>query len=225
MQAVFYVSTANASLAVILFQIIFFPGILLHEFSHFAFARVLGVKTGRFSLVPQQQGGGRLRMGYVEIYRSDVAREALIGAAPLISGMVFLAVVARWALPLTALWDILGYGRFDLFLQGFPQLFSYPLFWLWFYLIFVISSTMTPSPSDRHAWLPVGLILGGLLALAVLAGAGDWMLANLAPPLNEFLRACALLLGLSVIVHALLIIPFWMLHRLAARAFQRDIRI
>jgi hypothetical protein len=89
-----------------------------------------------------------------------------------------------------------------------------PDFWLWFYLIFTISSTMMPSESDRHAWLPLGLLAGVLMGVAIIAGAGPWLLENLAPSFNSFLRTLALLFGLSGILHVLLIIPFFVLHRL-----------
>lgn len=223
-QSLFLIVTGSSLAAVILFQLIFLPGVFLHEFSHLVMARLLGVRTGRFSLIPRPQGRGRLQMGYVEIQRADHVRSALIGLAPLLSGMAFLAAVAVFSpLRLSALWDILRLRHFDLFLQGLGILPSLPNFWLWFYLVFVVSSTMLPSPSDRHAWLPVGLTIGALFGLALLAGAGEWLLTHLAPPFNEFLRACALLLGLSALVHALLFLPFWMLRRLAARLFRRDV--
>ena len=37
---------------------------------------------------------------------------------------------------------------------------------------------MLPSASDRHAWLPVILAVGALILLALVAGAGTWMIAN-----------------------------------------------
>ena len=52
-QAVFLLLTRRVDISVYLFSILFFPGILLHETSHYVMARVLGVRTGRFSLLPQ----------------------------------------------------------------------------------------------------------------------------------------------------------------------------
>ena len=77
------------------------------------------------------------------------------------------------------------------------------------HLTFAISSTMLPSESDRHAWLPLGLWVGALLVLAILAGAGTWMLDNLAPILDPLLRSVALLFALSNIVHIILFIPLY----------------
>jgi hypothetical protein len=98
-----------------------------------------------------------------------------------------------------------------------------PDFWLWFYLTFTISSTMMPSQSDRDAWLPLGFLVAGLAAAAVLAGAGSWMLANLAPPFNQFLRALAMIFGLSGVLHVLLILPLWLLHRILTKLTGVDV--
>ena len=81
-QAIFLLLTRRTELAIILFSLLFFPGILLHESSHYLTARLLGVRTGKFSLVPRVQPGGRLQLGYVETASSDWLRDALIGAAP-----------------------------------------------------------------------------------------------------------------------------------------------
>ena len=97
-------------------------------------------------------------------------------------------------------------------------------FFLWFYLVFVVSSTMMPSESDRHAWLPLGLCIVVLFTLATFAGAGTWMLENLAPSLNDFLGTVATLFGLSVTVHVILLLPTMLLHRAVSRITGLDIK-
>ena len=72
---------------------------------------------------------------------------------------------------------------------------------------------MMPSASDRHAWLPLSIFAGILLVLAVLAGAGPWMLEHLAPPLNAFFKSVSLIIGLSVALHLILLIPIFLVHR------------
>jgi len=59
--------------------------------------------------------------------------------------------------------------------------------------------------------------------LALFAGAGPWMLAYVAPPLNNFLQSVALLFGLSAGVHALLILPAFLVHKFLARLLKVDI--
>jgi hypothetical protein len=223
-QAVLLIATRHPALTMVLFSLLFFPGILLHEFSHFLAAVLLGVQTGRFSLIPQAMPDGRLRLGYVETARAGPVRDALIGAAPLAAGMLVVAYISIEQLHLATLWDFLRNGQIQLFWLGLVSLPRMGDFWLWFYLVFTVSSTMLPSASDRQAWLPVGLVLAGLLLLAVLAGAGPWMLAHLAPPLNNFLRSAALLFGLSALVHGLLAPLFALLHKLLARLTHVDIQ-
>ena len=57
-------------------------------------AKLLGVQTGKFSLIPQAQPNGKLRLGYVETASGGFIRDALIGAAPLVTGSLFVAYVA-----------------------------------------------------------------------------------------------------------------------------------
>lgn len=206
-----------------IFALIFFPGVCLHELSHFLVAKLLGVQTGKFSLIPQAQPNGKLRLGYVETASGGFIRDALIGAAPLVTGSLFVAYAAIYPLHLLPLWDFIRLAEWNGFWAGLATLPKTPDFWLWFYLTFTISSTMMPSASDRHAWLPLGLLVGALVGVAVFAGAGPWMLENLAPPFNSFLRALALIFGMSGVLHALLILPSWLLHRILTRLTGVDV--
>ena len=211
-QASFLILSRSPEFSIALFSIIFLPGVLLHEFSHYLIAVILGVQTAHFSLIPQMLPNGRLQLGYVETMKSDFFRDSLIGAAPLIAGGFVVAYLAVTRLDLLPLWDTLRNGQFNLVWLGITLLPRAPDFPLWFYLIFTISSTMLPSQSDRHAWLPLGVTVAVLLGLAVLAGAGPWMLDHVAPALNRFLSSAAVVFGLSAALHALLIVPTGLLH-------------
>jgi hypothetical protein len=223
-QAVLLIITRNPQLTIGLFSVLFFPGVALHEFSHFLVAKLLFVPTGNFSLVPRTLKDGRLQLGYVETQQTDVARDSLIGAAPLFAGGLFVAYAAIYHLHLLPLWDVLRNGQFDLFWLGITLLPQVKDFYVWFYLTFAVSSTMMPSTSDRHAWMTLGLVVMVLLGLALLAGAGPWMLAYLAPSLNSFLNSVATLFALSVVVNAIMILPFLLVHRLLTRLTGMEIR-
>lgn len=222
-QAIFLILSRSPEFTIALFSLLFLPGVLLHELSHYLVAVVLGVPTPRFSLIPQVLPTGKLQLGYVETARTDIVRDSLIGAAPLFAGGLAVAFVALTRLNLLPLWDALRAGDLAAFMSSAALLPRQSDFPLWFYLLFTISSTMLPSQSDRHAWLPLGFAVAVVVGLAVLAGAGPWLLANLTPPLNAFLSATSVIFGLSAVVHVALIVPSLALHFLAARLTGVDI--
>jgi hypothetical protein len=222
-QAIFLISTRNPNATILIFSMIFLPGVFLHELSHLLMAKLLRVPTGQFSLLPEMMPDGSLRLGYVEAAHTDPFRDSLVGVAPLLSGIAVVAFAAISRLHLVIMWDTLRNGQWSLFLMGLQTLPTIPDFWIWFYLTFAVSSTMMPSESDRHAWLPLGIFAGVSFAVVVLAGAGPWMLENLAPTVNQFLRGGALLLLVSILVHILLIFPLMLIHRLLTKMTGLDV--
>jgi hypothetical protein len=224
-QAVFFLITRRLDIAITLFSILFFPGVLLHEGSHYSMATLLGVQTGRFSLIPRPLGNGKLQLGYVETVSTDWLREALVGMAPLISGGLFVAYAGLYQLNISSLGQALLAGSPQIFLDSIAQLVTQPDFWLWFYLALVVSSTMLPSESDRRAWLPIGLILLCLFGISLLAGAGPWLYQNLATPLNQVLRSIALVFGISATLHLLLLPFIWLARTLLARLLGLEVVI
>ncbi len=223
-QSVILLLTRNRQLTIGLFSVLFFPGVSLHELSHFLMAKILGVRTRGFSLIPRPLSDGRLQMGYVETEQTDVLRDSLVGLAPLVAGTLFVAYAGIYQMRVHTLWNVLHDGQVELFWMGLGLLSEIPDFYLWFYLTFAVASTMLPSESDRLSWLPLGLWIAALLALAIFAGAGEWMLANLAPFLDNLLSSVALLFGLSNILHIVLFFPFFIFHRLLTAVMKVDVR-
>jgi len=223
-QAVMLIVTRNQTVTVGLFSLLFLPGVLVHELSHFLMARLLGVRTGQFSLIPQVTADGRIILGYVETARADVVRDSLIGAAPLIAGGLFLAFISAPRLELYTLLDFAQAGQFDFFWQALgliPQVNDFPF---WFYFTFAVSSTMLPSSADRHAWTPLAVWVGALLTLIFIAGAGPWMLEHIAPSLDNFLASVAVIFGLSAAIHVIFLLPAYLIHRLLSRVTHLDVQ-
>jgi hypothetical protein len=216
-QSVFLLLTRRADLAVALFSLLFFPGVLLHEGSHFVMAKLLGVPTGSVSFIPQSIEGNRLRLGFVETGQTDILRDALIGMAPMLSGGAFIAYAGIVQLGFLSVWEGLASGNLETALAGLAVSYASPDFWLWFYLMVAVSSTMFPSASDRRAWLPLALIVGGIVGAALLFGAGAWMSEHLLPVLNDALRGVAVVFAISAAVHLVVLIPAWLLRKGVSR--------
>ena len=216
-QSIFLLITRQPEISMALFSLLFFPGVLLHETSHFLMANVLGVRTGRFSLIPKKMGNGKLQLGYVETASSDFVRDALIGAAPLIVGGIFVAYVGISRLEINSLWESLAQGQASSIRVALKSIADHPDFWLWFYLTFTISSTMMPSASDRRAWLPLILIIAIISGSVLVLGAGPWLLSQLGSIIKSALDAITIIFGTTVLIHLLLLPPAWIMRKLLSR--------
>ncbi|MGC8837571.1 MAG: hypothetical protein ACP5UM_04050 [Anaerolineae bacterium] len=149
------------------------PGVVLHEASHWASARVLGLRVGRLELWPRAEKDG-LRLGSVQVQQADPLRGSLVGVAPLVAGSVVLLLVGRHAFGLGAFLEALAQGDAGAFWAAARAAVGTRDLWLWAYLIFAVANAMLPSPADRQAWRPL------LLYAALLVG-GYWLLGGPLP--------------------------------------------
>jgi len=224
-QIIFLLLTRNRQIAILLFSLIFLPGVFLHESSHFLMAKILRVYTGRFSIFPQETVEGRLQLGYVEIGAADHFRSSLIGAAPLLAGMATVAYIGFVNLKLDLIWLAGQQGGAGDALTAFFDTFGHSDVWLWFYLALAISSTMFPSASDRKSWVWAGGIAIALFALVVFLGAGNWLLERILPGITKGLRAASVVFGMASSLHLVLLLPLLLLRRLLAEVMDVEIQI
>jgi hypothetical protein len=223
-QAVLFLLIRRLDVVYVMFSLIFLPGVVIHELSHFLVARLLGVRTGKFSIIPRNMNDGRLQLGSVETEKVDILRDSLIGMAPLILGGFTITLIARMCLG----FDQIVLAIADTGLSGlatvFHNLANMPDFWLWFYLLLTISSTMLPSESDRRAWLPLIVVVTILLLIGLLVGVGPWMVVNLAPVVNQIFRSLAVVFGLSILAHLALLLPVIFLRMSLSRILRLTVR-
>lgn len=151
---------SNRPVAVSLVSVLLFPGTVIHELSHLFTAEVLGVKTGKLTLIPESIDNEQVHAGTVEIQRTDPVRRYIIGLAPIGVGLIILSALSYF-LP-----QLINTVQLAIN-QGI--LFRTPAFYLLlgtFYLFFVVSNTMFSSKEDVHG---IGPFIIVILLVAVAA--------------------------------------------------------
>jgi hypothetical protein len=142
------------AVGITIITILNFPGTVIHELSHLFTAEVLGVHTGKLTLVPDSIQEDEIKAGSVMIAASDPFRRYLIGLAPVITGLVAITAIS-YALfqyvPYWGDWGIWGY-------------------WGGVYLLLAISNAMFSSAEDLKGFLPFIITLGIMAGAAYVAG-------------------------------------------------------
>lgn len=199
------------------YAILLLPGVTLHEASHWVAARLLGVRTTSFSLLPRLARNGTLRLGYVQTEPVDPVRASLIGAAPLLSGTAFLWALGTYVLRWSALGQAIVDAQGQALLDGLTAITNVPWWGLWLYLATAISNTMMPSRSDRAAWgwaALLGLLIGGVV---LVVGWGQAAAGLLKPPVGTILGYLAAAFTVTAALDLLLGIPLWALEVMLRR--------
>jgi hypothetical protein len=207
----------NRRRALNLYAALFFPGILLHEGSHWLTALLLGARPRRFSLRPVLLRDGTYRLGYVGIPRVDIFRGALIGGAPLAAGTAALLFMGFAVLHLDDVAWAVQTRAWSTAVEWLRQTLQAPATPLWIYLAIVVGQTMLPSRADRRAWLPLALVGGAGIALALWAGVGPLLAERALPPAAATMRTLASALTLTIALD-LGLAPILMVAGRAARA-------
>jgi hypothetical protein len=221
LQGIAYLATGRKNWAIVLYAIILFPGVLLHEVSHWLMAGILGVKTGGFSVFPKLKPDGSIQLGYVEYYKSQrlgPIRESLVGSAPLISDTAVVLLISLRVFNISVLGEALQTGDVTILSEALSMLFATADFLIWLYLLFAVSNAMMPSASDRRAW--PAFILFWVVAAVVLYffGLQELLLLGLAGPVASvfgFLGlAFSLTIGVNVFSMFLIYFVEWLLGRI-----------
>jgi hypothetical protein len=220
LQEVFLLLTGHMESATLLYSFALLPGVALHELSHAVAALLLGVKVRGFSLRAQRQPSGVVRLGYVEVLRTDPVRTSLIGAAPLFSGIAALLAIGSNVFDLGSMASAIDAADPSAFMNGLLAIFNAKDSFVWIYAVFAIANGMMPSKSDTQAWPPVVAGLGAVL-IGIFALGGQTLLGWIAPgataTLNWLGGAFTVTAFINVIVIALLIVLARMLERVTGR--------
>jgi hypothetical protein len=212
--------TGRSDRAVILYAILMFPGVLLHELSHWFMAKILGVRTGSLSLLPQVQPDGTVQLGYVTYYKGQnlgPIRESLVGGAPLLAGTAVILLIGSRVFSVTELVAAIQTGSINALTLALTNLLETNDFLVWLYLLFTIANAMLPSRSDRRAWPAFLLIMGILTAGVYLAGLQQVVVAGLAGPVTAVFGYLGLAFSLAIGVDIFFMLLIYLVESLISR--------
>jgi len=125
---------------------LFLPGIIIHELSHFLVAIILFVPVGAMEFTPKVTGN-KVKLGSVEIGKTDPIRRSLIGFAPVFTGLLIIPTVIY------------------LFSSNFPffqniNIYLYvAIILVLTYFLFAVSNTMFSSSRDMEGTLEILITL------------------------------------------------------------------
>ncbi len=206
LQGVMLLWTNDPEIALWLYALVLFPGVLIHELSHALTARILGVRIGHLGIFPRRVGR-RIQLGFVPVEETDFLRASLIGAAPLLAGSGVILALGHYVFGTPEVLAALSAGEWLGALRGLGAALQAPDAWIWAYLVFAVGNTMLPSRSDIHAWPFLGAVLIIIGAVMLLAGAGAFLLQGAADFLGWAARWVVLLGGCTLLVD----LPFFLL--------------
>ncbi len=81
-----YKITGSHSAVVNFLAVLFLPGTIIHELSHLLIAGILLIPVGELSVLPQVEGNS-IKLGSVEVGKSDPLRMMIVGVAPVLVGV------------------------------------------------------------------------------------------------------------------------------------------
>lgn len=143
--------------AIIPVFIIFLPGVIVHELAHFLMAEILLVKAHNMEIWPKIENGG-LKMGSVQVSKSDIFRQMLIGIAPIIFGVAILTA---------------GIYSF-LHLVDYSKLLTTPVgiitIIFLIYVVFTITNTMFSSKKDLDGLLEFSVVIAFIVLIFTFVG-------------------------------------------------------
>ena len=136
----------NQHTAIIVWSIIFLPGTLVHEISHFLVAALTGARTGKIEIFPEyleeelnEKKSTRVALGSVQTQKLNPLQGFLVGIAPFVSGMALLIWLAS-------------------LLQASYYVGNTWIFILEGYLFFTIANSFFPSWPDIKQTIPLIII-------------------------------------------------------------------
>lgn len=207
--------TQNATLSHKIHFILVFPGVFLHEFSHYLALRLMGVAASLHLGV--EMGENTVVYGHVDFFERDVnpVQHFITGIAPLITGLLCATLLAVGFMGAPSISELANSsGQIDL--KPILNQTDTILFWIAFYLVFAITSEMLPSNSDRTYWLPLTGIIVVLVLLSIFTNTLPWLITHVYPYFNTMLKFLSIVFAICLVPQLCLLIPLRLLRWLTA---------
>lgn len=187
---VLYRVTKSRKASFYILSFLFLPGTFVHEFSHLLAAIITVVPVGKFSLWPEIDEEGGVKLGSVAIAHTDPFRRTFIGIAPIVFGTLIL-------LGLVFFFDAIK----AIFVN---QNLAYLVIG---YFVFVISNTMFSSKKDlEHSWILLLAIATAIGALYYFGFGERILIEALSQNLNSIFSLGTLFLLIPIIIDLVLVI-------------------
>lgn len=188
--------TRSRTVAITVITLLAFPGTVIHELSHLFTAEILGVRTGKLTLVPEGLETEEIKAGSVMVAQSDPFRRSAIGCAPVFAGLVAIATLSYLiSLPMN-----------HELLTGF-----------YYYLLFAVSSSMFSSSEDLKGFVPFAIALGAMIAAAYVGGIRIGITGTLLSFVTKILGALTKNLGVVLAIHLVGLSFLWLLKVIVIR--------
>ena len=208
-QEIVYLITGSEDLAMVILFLIYLPGILIHEASHWLVARLLGLKTSKFRVWPKYTRN-TIGLGSVTVSSGGAVWDSLVGLAPLLVGSALIVLIGEQVFDTQTLAFAWRTGRL---LDGLTfvvdGLGHKPDSLWWSYLLFAIANAMMPSASDRAPLKSLGIyivLIGALFVLVDQSGRNVRLLLNfLFGPIQLLTGAFLLVAAIDLAIFLLLL--------------------
>ena len=179
----FHRKVRRREVVIFVIALLYLPGTVVHELSHYIVALILNLHPREISFFPVTEGA-RVRLGHVlfEKEKGDFVRPLLVGIAPLLGGLAVLWLFTRIHLNGIVLW----------------------------YLVWSVTANMFSSKQDLVDLIyvvPVVLLVGLILYLFPLSIPPAYE-AQILHPFLVFLDTLQPVLLFSAAIHAILVVSF-----------------
>ncbi len=140
---------------IVLWSLVFLPGTIIHELSHFFVAILVGARTGKVEIFPEFLGTdsdeGGVALGSVQTQKLNIVQGVLVGLAPFFVGLCLLVWLGSLILQ--------NYSLGDYAIMAFQG-----------YLFFTLSNSFFPSRSDLVHVVPAAITVAIIVVIAWLVG-------------------------------------------------------